>query len=286
MEKTTLILDCNYICFRSMLRMKELTFEQRPTGVVYGFLRQIQTLADKFQNPRFLFVWDSERSYRREIYPDYKRKTTEPDQEMMALLKISKPQFREVRCSVLPRLGFSNIFLQTGIEADDIIAKLIEQYWATFLDKIVIVSADNDLYQLLRSDVVMYDPKDKYIYKEEEFEREKKIAPDIWYKIKAIAGCSSDNVKGVMGVGELTAIKYIKGELKGKKLDDIRKFFLDGGYDRNVNLVKLPYISTRHVLLQEDSLNIAEFEKVCLDYGFHSLLSKESYTKWKRILST
>ena len=41
-----------------------------------------------------------------------------------------------------------------------------------------------------------------------------RIKPFEWHKVKAIAGCSSDNVKGVAGVGEITAIKYLKGELK------------------------------------------------------------------------
>jgi 5'-3' exonuclease len=268
-----------------MLSMSRLSYEQQPTGVVYGFLRQIQNLADRFHNPEFIFAWDSERSYRKEIYPEYKRKpkSKDFDVQLAEALLIGKPQFREIRCNILPRLGFKNIFLQTGIEADDIIAKVINQYWNN-LDKIVIVSADNDLYQLLYPDVMMFDPKEKTTYTGNDFVKEYKIAPDIWYKIKAIAGCSSDNVKGVTGIGKIKALQYINGELKGKKNKEIEEFILSGKYDFNVSLVKLPYVSTRSLIMMKDKFDIKEFEGICLDHGFHSLLSKESYKKWREIL--
>ena len=285
MEKITLIIDCNYICFRSMLRMKELSYEQQPTGVVFGFLRQLQALANRFGNPRFIFTWDSERSYRREVYQEYKRRTKQFDPEMDELLAISKPQFRELRCNILPRLGFKNGFLQTGIEADDIIAIIIKDHWKYLEGEIGIISADNDLFQLLQPDVFMYDPRSKDTYTEESFTREKGIQPNLWYKVKAIGGCNSDNVGGVRGVAEITAIKYLNDLLYGNKKQEIDHFMSTDKYELNVSLVQLPHLKTQHITLKEDEFNIQEFENICLNKGFNSLLSKEAYKKWRKILA-
>jgi DNA polymerase I len=288
MEQTTLIVDCNYICFRSMLRMKELSYEQQPTGVVYGFLRQLQSLVTRFERdskPRFIFAWDSERSHRREVYPEYKRKTKQHDPEMEELLSISKPQFRELRCNILPRLGFKNGFLQTGIEADDIIAIIVRDHWKYFDGKIVIISADNDLFQLLKPDVLMYDPRSKATYTEDDFIKEKGIPPSLWYKVKAIGGCNSDNIGGVHGVAEITAIKYLTDKLMGSKKKEIDHFMSTPRYELNVSLVKLPHPKTQIITLKKDEFNIQEFENICLNKGFHSLLSKEAYKKWREILT-
>lgn len=269
-----------------MLKIQGLTYDQKPTGVIYGFLRQIQSLAEMFQYPNFIFTWDSDRSFRRQVYPEYKRKPNSKfNPEMEELLKIGKGQFRSLRYSVLPRLGYRNVFGQSGIEADDIIAIIIRDNWDR-LSSIVIVSADNDLYQLLQPGVVIYDPFKKEVYNEDDFKKEKKIDPSDWSWVKAIAGCNSDNVKGVKGVAEISVIKYLKGELTGKKEKDIIDFCsLPSNLNLNLSLVQLPHKNTLPIQLKEDELNIVEFERVCLDFGFHSLLSKEMYNKWKKILS-
>lgn len=278
-KRDTLIIDCNYACYRAMLKLLGLTYDNHPTGVIFGFLDQIRTYHTKFNNPRFIFAWDSENSFRRNVCPDYKKKDKKDDPEMDNLLHIGKPQFSEIRKNILPRIGFKNNFVQAGIEADDIIAQIIKQHWETTY-RIVIVSGDNDLYQLLQPGVVIYQPITKTLYTEDDFIKEKKITPNFWPWVKAVGGCKSDNVKGIKGIAEGYAIKYLQETAPKsirEKIDQFDPLF-------NLSLVKLPHKKTRSVELTKDDFSIKEFENVCMDYGFHSFLSKQNYNKWKEIL--
>jgi hypothetical protein len=65
---------------------------------------------------------------------------------------------------------------------------------------------------------------------------------DFFHTLKAIAGCASDNVSGVLGVGEKSAVKYILGTLTGKKLADIEANSELVYFNRG--LVKLPHKAT------------------------------------------
>ena len=261
--------------------MKGLSYEDHPTGVIFGFLRELQKLSEEFESPNFVFAWDSKKSFRRDVYPDYKKKPPLEDPEMIDLIQSGKPQFTEVRLKVLPRLGFKNNFVQTGLEADDIIAWIARDH-AWEYDHTYIVSSDEDLFQLLHDKVSIYNPREKKIYTKEDFMNEKGIHPDYWAWVKAVGGCNSDNVKGIAGVGEKTAIKYIKGELKigSKRWNDIKDFDIAFNY----SLVKLPHERSYPVDLVPNELDFSQFEGMCLDYGFSSFLKKDEYNKWREVL--
>jgi DNA polymerase-1 len=264
-----------------MYTMGNLSFDERPTGIIFGFLNQILQLAIRFDYPRFIFAWDSKRSCRRDVYPNYKQKDKEITQDMLELLGISKPQFSTLRIQVLPRIGFANNFIQTGLEADDIIAMIVKDLYHK---EVYIISSDNDLYQLLLPTHNLYDPKKKTVYGFHDFFNEWNVLPNDWPKIKALAGCNGDNVKGLPGVGEKTAIKWLKGNLKGKKADIISQNSTKM-YLTNLPLVSLPHKDTIPITLQQDRLNFPEFEVTCLEYGFRSFLKKGVYEKWQKILS-
>jgi DNA polymerase-1 len=260
--------------------MGSLSHDEMPTGIIFGFLNQIFQLATKFDYPQFVFCWDSKRSYRREVYPQYKIKNKGLTEEMLDLISISKPQFILIRTQILPRLGFVNNFIQTGLEADDIIAVIIKHHSNQF----VIVSADNDLYQLLNPNVSMYDPRTKSQYTEKDFVKEWGIFPKDWAKIKALVGCNGDNVKGIPGIGEKTGIKWLKGILKGKKADLISQNF-EKMNKINSPLVSLPHPYTKSVVLHKDEFSFKCFEDMCMEHGFKSFLKKGTYEKWQKILS-
>jgi DNA polymerase-1 len=275
-----IVVDSNFVCYKSMVAMKGLSWHEHATGVIFGFLRQVQQLTEEFPDSRFIFTWDSVKSFRRDQYPEYKKRPKSEDPEMEDLIRVGKPQFSEIRFNVLPKLGFNNNFIQYGIEADDLIAHVVKDY-AWEYDHTYIISSDEDLYQLLHEKISIYNPRAKKMITKESFMEEKGIFPDQWPWVKAVAGCTSDNVKGISGVGETTAIKYLLKELKpGKKYDDIERFDIKF----NMSLVELPYFKSRPIYIVDDTLNFDEFESICLDYGFNSLLKKDTYNKWRQIL--
>lgn len=279
--KFILLIDSPYLCYRAMFSTGSLSFEEKSTGVIFGFLNQILHLATRFDYPKFIFTWDSKKSYRREVYPNYKKREREMTQDMMELLSVMKPQFSTIRTQILPQLGFNNNFIQTGLEADDLIAEIVKDLYGK---EVYIVSSDNDLYQLLLPTHSLYDPKKKSVYTFTDFQKEYGILPGDWPKIKALAGCGGDNVRGIPRVGIKTAIKWFSGVLKGKKADLISQNS-SSMYLINLPLVSLPHKNTIPIRLFKDKFSFKYFEDMCLNYGFRSFLKKGDYEKWKKILS-
>jgi len=285
-----LIIDSDYLCWKAMLGMPGLSWEGKDTAVIFDFLRQVLGLAERFKPSKIVFAWDSKRSYRKDIFPDYKanRKKDFNEQD----LEIGKPQFQELHGFVLPTLGFRNSFKQTGIEADDIMSKIVLDYWPTIHPRIVLITADKDMYQMLRKEgkwnnfewVIMYNPATKKKYTGEEFQSDYGISPLAWMEVKTLAGCSGDNVPGIRGIGEKTAVSYLLGHLvKGKKFEVIKEFERKEEFDLTRSLVQLPFHSTQNFKLASDELLLANFETICYTYGFHSFLKKEYFLRWKTL---
>lgn len=273
------IVDSNYLCYKAMFAMTgtELSVDEIDTEVIFVFCKQLLKIARSFPIKKWAFAWDSRRSYRKKMYPEYKdnrRKKKSPEMEM--LLEVAFPQFKQIRTELLPSLGFKNNFIYTGLEADDIIAKICEKYPDT---GILIISSDNDLYQLLKPKVSMYNMKSLYTSKE--FRHRYNISPDKWGMVKAIAGCSTDNVKGVAGVGATKAIKYLKGEMpeRYKAFQNIKasKQIIE----RNKKLVILPFSTSFTVTLDKDNLKTYDFIKTFEHYKFKSFLNHKSLGSWE-----
>jgi DNA polymerase-1 len=261
--------------------MGDFSFDEQQTGVIFGFLRQIIKFAKLYKTNQLIFCWDSSSSLRKKISPVYKANRTKTDKsdEEKEFDAIAYKQFHIIRDKVLPYIGFKNNFFYEGYEADDIIAEII---MSQVDDKFVIVSADSDLYQLLfDKEVTMYNTKSKKEVTYSDFVEEHSIYPDDWLEVKAIAGCSSDNVIGVHGVGEKTAIKFIKGELSPslKTYQNIKNS--RSIIDKNLELVSLPFPGTPTPVLVKDSLDVINFIEICQRFGFESLINKDSLNVWK-----
>jgi len=250
-----------------------LTYLGNNTEIIFGFIKSLLSLANKFYPCDFIFCWDSKSSKRKEINPDYKRHRHDSKTEEQKLLDaIAYNQFNEIRTFVLPELGFKNIFIQEGYEGDDLIARIVLDHEGLY-NSIVVVSSDNDLYQLLDY-CSLYDIFKKSIINKNMFLKEYSIEPTEWIRVKQIAGCNGDEVKGVNGVGIKKAIKYIKGELnQGKVFDSIedsKKLIR-----MNRRLVKLPLSGTMKCELKKDDITEEKFKRICIKYNFKSLFGKE-----------
>ena len=184
---------------------------------------------------------------------------------------IAFSQFIQLRKRILPRIGFKNNHLQMGYEADDLIAR----YAMDNADnELVIASADADLFQLLGYADMLNLSKNKLIT-QRSFIQEFGIRPIQWQEVKQIAGCNSDNVAGIPGVGEKTAIRFLRGELpeKHKTFQKIKEG--KEVIERNHALVVLPFRGTKTIQEQEDNFKITEFIDVCRELGIESLLTKD-----------
>lgn len=278
-----ILVDSNSICHAAKHNMGDLSWNDKKVGVMFGFLRQLLSLAKMLETNEFAFAWDSRSSKRTDIFPDYKkarRREKTPEEE--ELDTIAYIQFDKLRTEILPSLGFVNNFMQEGYEADDIIASVVHSNPSK---KINIISADEDLYQLLSELVDMYSIKKKQFYTHINLWKEYRIVPIDWVEVKAIAGCSTDGIPGVPGVGEKTACKYLS-----RRLNPVYKTYqaIIGSkklIDKNRELVKLPLAGTSaYPIKSNGNLSYSNFVDICGEYGFASFLERDALRKWKEII--
>jgi len=173
-------------------------------NAVYGFcamlLKLLRDLKPEERPTHLAVVFDkSERTFRTEMYPDYKAHRPDPPDDLV-------PQFAFIREAVrafdLPCLE------QAGFEADDLIAtyvRIASDAGATA----TIVSSDKDLMQLVTDRVIMFDTmKDRKIGIPEVIEKFG-VPPAKMIEVQALIGDSTDNVPGVPGIGPKTAAQLI-----------------------------------------------------------------------------
>ena len=287
MNKTDiLICDGNAICHRSIHTTGELKYNGEFTGIKYGFFSQLYTILQKYKPENICFVWDSRSSKRKEIYPSYKEKRSKKKKEMTREEKIFYgkcfEQFDELYEEILPKIGIKNNYKVKGLEGDDLIASICFNNKGSK----AIATSDNDMYQLLNEKTVIYDIRKKKQFTKDDFFKKYSINTNEWGMIKCIAGCDTDEVEGIKGVGVKTAIKYLNGNLK-ETSKIYKKIQLDDSYEireRNFKLVVLPFEGTPKINVEKNNVNFNELKSVFLENGFYSFYEREKFNEWRKLL--
>jgi DNA polymerase I len=173
-------------------------------NAVLGFCNMLwklmRDMKPEEQPTHLAVVFDkSEKTFRSELYPNYKANRTEPPDDL-------RPQFPLIRDAVrafdLPCLE------QLGFEADDLIATYVREACEAGATA-TIVASDKDLMQLVNDCVIMYDTmKDRRIGIPEVIEKFG-VPPQKMIEVQALIGDSTDNVPGVPGIGVKTAAQLI-----------------------------------------------------------------------------
>lgn len=277
------VIDSNCIGSTSLFALKDLRMNEVPTAVIYGFLRQLQTIYTELKSRNFIMCWDSKESLRKELFPEYKlRRKEDRTARERDIWATAYDQFNQLRIKYLPRMGFTNQLLAKGFEADDLLVKVAHSHWG---GATVIVTTDGDLLQCLGyADI--WNPRKKVLITKETFIKEWGIHPGKWGEVKAIAGCRTDCVPGIQGVGEKTAVKFLLRKLQvySEKYKSITSRTGQKIIARNKPLVVLPFEGTPSFALRTNKYNFKAFEEICYELGMFSLLSGKSLQTWKTIL--
>ena len=248
-----LILDVHNLAHRAYHSMPELDHGEKPTEVILNLLTQIHHQMEIHSTNQCVFCFDSDKSHRKKVYPDYKanRKRATATAEEERSFKRFITQLKALRTQYLPAIGFRNVFMVSGFEADDLIAS-ITKYSLDPLDRAFIVSSDSDLYQLLNHQVAQYDPNLKKTTFAKDVRKRYGVPCSKIALLDAIAGDPTDNIKGVPGVGPVKAAQYLREELKveSKAFRMIRNS--RALIERNLTLTELPLPGTPTFTLQQD----------------------------------
>lgn len=169
-------------------------------GAVYGFTNMLLKMLREYHAPYMAVIFDAARAnFRNDIYPEYKANRDETPDDL-------KPQFPLIK-EATKAFDLPAIELE-GYEADDLIAAYTKQAVEAG-KKVVIVSSDKDLMQLVQPGVRMLDPmKGKWVEEEQVIEKFG-VTPDKVVDVQSLAGDSVDNVPGVPGIGIKTAAQLI-----------------------------------------------------------------------------
>ncbi len=287
--KKVILVDGNNLVFRSYYAtaysgniMKNS--KGFPTNALYGFISMMNKILAE-EKPEYIAVaFDIGKNFRREKYDFYKAGRMETPTE----LKMQMPVAKEI----LDAMGIKYFELEP-YEADDIIgtlARMAEEhpdYDAT------IISSDRDLLQLISNqvDVKLLKSKDYIKYNPETFYEDYGIEPIKIIDLKALSGDVSDNIPGVKGVGEKTALKLLQeygsvegiyenissipGKLKEKLISDKDKAFMSKEIATIYKEVPLSIIDFEQIKYQ--GTNEEKLTTIYEDLEFFSLL--KNFTK-------
>ena len=210
-----------YRAFFAFMRNPLINSRGENTSAVFGFTRMLLLLLKRYK-PRYLaVVFDSgEATERHRDFPQYKAHRPAMPEDLVNEL----PWIFEVTKA----LGIT-VIREPGIEADDLIATLARRANAGGVDA-AIVTGDKDFLQLLSDHIRIVRPEKGTALEEEigpEFCRERfGLEPAQVIDLLALMGDSSDNIPGVSGIGEKTALKLLHefGSLDAllARIDDVR----------------------------------------------------------------
>lgn len=205
-----------------------------PTNALYGFVSMLNKIIEE-EKPTYMAVaFDIGKNFRHEKYKDYKMGRQETPEELIMQMKKARELLDAMHIKYLEKENY---------EADDIIGTLVKMCEEDSQFDATIISSDKDLLQLINfeTDIKLLKQKGFIRYNEESFFEEYKIKPIRIIDLKALQGDASDNIPGVKGIGEKTAlgllqeyeslenvydnIDNIKGKLKEKLINDKENAF-------------------------------------------------------------
>lgn len=213
------LIDISSYFYRAFFAIPHLsTSAGFPTNALYGVTTMLQKLMKEQTPSHMAAILDCpEPTFRHEVYHEYK--ATRPD--MPDNLSAQIPYMKEV----IQAFNISAIE-KPGYEADDIIGTLAKQAEKQGIE-VIIVSGDKDMYQLLSPRIILLDTMKNMVSDIEKVKERFGVGPEKMVEIFGLIGDSVDNVPGVPGIGEKTAINLIQqfGSIDGiyKNLDKVNQ---------------------------------------------------------------
>ncbi|GHS97278.1 DNA polymerase [Synergistales bacterium] len=208
-QNKILLIDGHGLAFRAFYAVPFLSSNGTseggtPTNVLTGFMNMLASVEKASGASDVVVVFDAPSpTFRHELYAEYKaqRKPTPPE------LKAQIPILKEL----LSALGYP-LIVENGVEADDVIASLALKFSRAGKEA-VIVSSDKDIFQTLAQGITMLRPTKGMAmpkeYDEASFTAEYGFSPLSMPDYQALLGDAVDNVPGVPGIGEKTALQLI-----------------------------------------------------------------------------
>lgn len=274
------LIDGNAYIHRAYHALPPLTtFSGLPINAVYGFIRMLFKILKNLKPEYLCICFDSSKpTFRHQIFKEYKSTRKELEED----LKIQFPLVHDF----VEQSGISYLIID-GYEADDVICSLAKKYEKDY--KIVIISGDKDILQIVNENIIVYNEHKNIWYDEEKVKQKYGVPPKLLVDYFVLIGDKIDNISGIEGIGPKTASMLIS---KYGSIDDVIKNFDKVEFNKkdkilsskeelykNKELLKL--VSNIEALKKFDieniklfSLNFDKIKKFLIKYDMKSIIKE------------
>ncbi len=288
--KKVILIDGNNLLFRSYYATAYTGNMMRnskgfPTNALFGFVNMMNKIISE-EKPEYIMVaLDKGKTFRYDKFKEYKEGRMEVPDELIKQFPIAK--------DILTNMGITYIEVD-NYEADDIIGTISSKITKDDDYDATIISSDKDLLQLIAPDVdvKLLKSKDYIRMDRDTFYKEYGIEPIKMIDLKGLQGDPSDNIPGVKGIGEKTALKLLKefGSIEGiyESIDKIS----GSVKDKLINNKESAFMSKELATIYKEvplniefedikykGANIEELNKIYEELEFYSFLKKNEKIK-------
>lgn len=191
-----------YRAFHASERANLRTADGRPTGAIRVMTNMLRSLMRQYQDSHVAVIFDAKgKNFRHEMYSEYKATRKPMPDDLRSQIE---PIHQIVRAMGLPLLMID------GVEADDVIGTLARQATEKKIDTII-STGDKDIAQLVTEHVSMIDTMNDVFTDESGVESKFGVPAHLIIDYLALMGDSSDNIPGMPGVGQKTALALLTG---------------------------------------------------------------------------
>ncbi|MCX8683697.1 DNA polymerase I [Gilliamella sp. B2889] len=196
-----ILIDGSSYLYRAFFACPPLTNSKgEPTGAIFGVVNMIRSLINQYDPTHIAVVFDaSGGSFRNELYSEYKATREEMPENL-------RPQIEPIH-TILKAMGLPLLCVD-GVEADDVIGTLARQAEKENLE-VLISTGDKDMAQLVSDKITLINTMNNTILDPEGVMKKFGVPPEKMIDYLALRGDTSDNIPGVPGIGEKTALNLL-----------------------------------------------------------------------------
>ena len=202
-ENPLVLVDGSSYLYRAYYSPPHLTNSKgEATGAVYGVINMLRSLLNQYKPDQMAVVFDAKgKTFRNDMYEDYKAQRPPMPDDLRTQIE---PLHNIIRALGLPLVCIS------GVEADDVIGTIATQ--ASKEGRAVLISTgDKDMAQLVDDNVTLINTMTNTVMGPAEVKEKFGVGPELIIDLLALQGDKADNIPGLPGVGEKTAVAMLIG---------------------------------------------------------------------------